>query len=144
MHTYLWLAHLLGLGLAFGAATVKLTLLVKSGDSAERIGAFIGASKTLTKQIVFGMLILTITGIVWLIRGYPLSLLLYVKIAIVAALWVLGPVIGAVIEPRFERLAPATGQEPTSAFLRTKGQYIGAEVIATGLLALVIVLWVLR
>jgi hypothetical protein len=48
----------------------------------------------------------------------------------VAALWVLGPVIDNVAEPRFAKLVPATGEAVSEEFVRSLARYVGLELLA--------------
>lgn len=56
-------AHLVGLGLGVGAATAKLVLLLKSSADPAFLPAHIKVSKLLTRQIIIGMALLTLSGI---------------------------------------------------------------------------------
>jgi hypothetical protein len=55
-------------------------------------------------------------------------------------IWVLGPIIDNVIEPKFEQLAPSPGSSPSSAFMRIDKQYLALEVTATLLFYVILVL----
>ena len=138
------LTHLVGLALAVGAATVKVVLLLKCRADPSLVPAFVKISRLVTRQIVLGLALLTLSGIAWLLRGYPLTALLIAKLLLVAAVWVLGPIIDKVAEPRFMRLAPAPGQAAASAeFTRARKHYLALEITATSLFYVVILLWVL-
>jgi hypothetical protein len=67
-----------------------------------------------------------------------------VKLALFGAVCVLGPVIDHVVEPRFQKLAPRTGEPATPAFARASRQYLAWETIATSLYYFIIVMWVFR
>lgn len=137
------LAHLIGLALGIGCATAKLTLLVRCRRDHAFIPAYITATKPLTRLIVLGLGLLTLSGIGWLLLGYPLTPRLLVKLVLVAAIWVLGPIIDNVAEPRFKKLAPQSGEPASSAFLRTQRHYLQLEAVATGLFYVVVAMWVL-
>jgi hypothetical protein len=141
--TVLTLAHLIGLALGVGCATAKLTLLLKSKSDPAFLPAFIAVSRPVTRLIITGLALLTLSGIGWLLLGRPFTPLLVVKIALVAAIWALGPVIDNVVEPRFLKSAPGRGESPSPAFVRFQRQYLILEVIATGLFYAVMVLWIL-
>lgn len=141
--TLLSLAHLLGLALGVGSATVKLTLLVKCNADNSFVPVYATVAKYMTRQIIAGMVILTLSGIGWLLIGYPLTGPLVVKLVLVAAIWVLGPFIDNVLEPKFKKLAPASGEPVLPEFNRIRKQYLALEVFATGLFFVIIVFWVL-
>lgn len=144
LSSVLLLAHLVGIALAVGAATVKLTLLLKSISDPTLLPAFVKIARPVTRLIIIGMILLALSGIGWLIDGYPFTFLLIVKIVLVAAIFALGPVIDNVIEPRFRELMPAPGEPVTPAFVQVRGRYIAAEVTATLLFYVIILIWVLR
>jgi hypothetical protein len=135
-------AHLVGLALGAGSATVKLVLLLKCSADHAFVPAYIRVSRLITRLIILGLLLLTLSGIGWLLLGYPLTPLLIVKLVLVAAIWVLGPVIDNIVEPKFHKLAPAPGALPSPAFVRIHKQYLTLEVIATLLFYIIIVIWV--
>ena len=135
--------HLVGLALAVGAATVKLVLLIKCRSNSELIPAFIKASKPITQLIITGLFLLTFSGIGWLLMGYSFTSLLIIKLIFVAAIWILGPVIDNVIEPRFLKLAPVSGQQASGEFAAALNKYLGMEIIATGFFYVIIIIWVL-
>jgi len=142
--SFLSLAHVVGFTLAVGAATVKSALLLKCLADDRFVPVFIKVSRLITRQIVFGLVLLTLSGIVWLLRGYPLTPLLAVKLVLVTAVWVLGPIIDKVAEPKFERLAPTHGEPASTAFIRARKHYFTLEVTATLLFYVVILIWVLN
>lgn len=129
--------------LAVGSATAKLALLLKTKNAPDFTAAFIGADKTITKLIIIGLIILTLSGIGWLFTGYPLTPLLIGKIVLVAVIWVAGPVIDNVIAPRFQKLAPGNKEKPSPEFLSARKQYFVMEEFATGLFYVIVVAWVL-
>ena len=135
--------HLVGLALAVGAATVKLVLLIKCRSNSELIPVFIKTSKPITQLIISGLFLLTFSGIGWLLMGYSFTTLLIIKLIFVAAIWILGPVIDNVIEPRFLKLAPANGQQASVEFAAALNKYLGMEIIATGFFYIIIIIWVL-
>jgi len=57
---------------------------------------------------------------------------------------VIGPVIDKVIEPRFRRLSEASGEGASTELLRVRGRLLVLEIVATGLLFFVVILWTLR
>lgn len=138
------LAHLLGLALGLGAATVKLVLLLRCRADPAALPGYLAASKPVTRLIVLGMVLLTLSGIGWLVLGYPLTPRLVVKLVLVAALWVMGPVIDNVVEPRFQALAPAPGAPVSAAFVLAQNRFLAAEVLATSLFYAIVVVWVFR
>lgn len=142
MALLLSIAHLIGLALGVGAATAKLVLLLKCNADATFVPVFIKVARLITRQIILGIVLLTLSGIGWLLIGYPLTALLIVKVGLVTAIWVLGPIIDNVVQPRFQRLAPAPGEPPSPAFMHVQRQYLMLEVTATLLFYIVIVIWV--
>ncbi len=59
--------------------------------------------------------------------GYPLTPLLVAKLVLVAALWVMGPLIDNVVEPRFRKLA---SESAAPAFQAARGRYLAWETLA--------------
>ena len=141
--SFLTFVHLVGLSLAVGAATVKLMLLIKCRSNSEFVRVFIKVSRPITQLIITGLILLTLSGIGWLLMGYSFTTLLIYKIILVAVIWVLGPVIDNVIEPKFLNLAPASGQQATPEFSVALTKYLGMELIATGFFYIIIIIWVL-
>ena len=143
LESLLSLAHHLGLALGLGCATAKLALLLKCKVDHAFLPAYLAAARPITRLIILGLALLVVSGIGWLLLGYPFTLLLIVKIALVAAIWVLGPIIDNVIEPKFKELAPGPGESASPAFIRIQQRYVVLEVIATGLFYVIIVMWML-
>lgn len=88
--------------------------------------------------------LVTLSGIGWLLIGYSLTRLLLVKLVLVGAIRVIGPVIDNVVEPKFVRLASASGESSSPAFLRIQRQYLWLEATATGLFYVIVIIWVLH
>jgi hypothetical protein len=137
-------AHLVGLALAMGSATVKLVLLIRTTRDQSLIAAFARVSRPITHLLVAGMLILLGSGLGWLFLGYPLDGYLVVKLVLVAAIFVLGPVIDRLLEPAFHRLAPSPGQTPSEEFLRARRWFLGVEALATLFFYAITVFWMVR
>ena len=135
--------HLIGLAIGVGAATVKLVLLFKCKIDHNLVNVFVKVSKPVTQLIIFGLILLTLSGIGWIILGYSFTSLLIVKIVIVAAIWIIGPLIDNVIEPKFNKLAATEDQHNTSEFVKILNKYLMMEVLATGLFYVIIIIWVL-
>lgn len=142
--TFLSLVHLVGLALGAGAATVKLVLLLTCNADTAFVPTYLSVSKPITRLIVLGIILLTLSGIGWMFLGYAFSARLVVKIILVAAIWVLGPLIDNVVEPRYRRLAPASGAPASAVFVRVQREYLAWETAATLLFYVIIVIWVLR
>jgi hypothetical protein len=136
------IVHLIGLALAVGAATVKLLLLLACTRDASFLNVYIQTARIITRPIIAGMILLTLSGIGWLVIGFPYSPLLGVKVVLVAALWVLGPLIDNIVEPAFTKLAPERGGPSSPAFIRAQRQYVVTEVVATSLFYVIIIIWV--
>jgi hypothetical protein len=58
-------AHLIGLALGVGAATVKLTLLLRCRADLALVPVYVKVAKPITKQIVLGIILLALSGIGW-------------------------------------------------------------------------------
>lgn len=140
----LFVTHLIGVALGVGAATVKLVLLLRCYADPAFALTFLKVSKHITRQIVVGMILLALSGIGWLILGYSLTPRLIVKLVLFASIWVLGPVIDHVVEPRFQKLVPGPREPATPAFASALRQYFLWETIANLLFYVIIVMWVFR
>jgi len=141
--TVLGVVHVTGLALGMGAATVKFGAVARSRDP--RIArAFLELSPSMTRPIVLGMVLLTLSGIGWMILGYPMSRELGLKFAPVAALWVLGPWIDKQVEPRFAGAVAAAGDSLSPAFTAAHRRFLLIEGVATGLFYLIVLGWMLR
>lgn len=138
----LLVVHLIGLVLGVGAATVKLVLVLKSHADHTFVPILIKVSRLITRQIIVGLILLTLSGIGWLLTGYPMTPLLIVKAVLVAVIFVLGPIIDNLVEPKFRKLAPGPGESPSLDFMRVQKQYLTLEVAATLLFYIIIVIWV--
>jgi hypothetical protein len=139
----LTLAHLIGLVLAVGSATAKLRLLIKCKADPAFVPTYSAIARPITRLIILGLALLTLSGLGWLLVGYPLTPLLVVKLVLVGAIWVLGPVIDNVVEPKFQRLAPGSSESASPAFLQIMRRYLMLEAVATGLFYVIVVMWVL-
>ena len=137
------LAHLIGLALAVGAASVKLTLLLRCRTDHSFLPIYVAVTKPVTRLIVLGLALLTLSGVGWLLLGYQLTPLLILKLALVGMIWVLGPIIDNVVEPKFRALAPGPGEPVSPAFVRIQQRYLLLEVGATGLFYVIVVMWML-
>jgi uncharacterized membrane protein len=135
--------HLVGLSLAVGAATVKLTLLLRCRTDAALLQAYFAVARPVTKLIITGMVVLALSGSGWLLVAHDLTPVLTVKLVLFGCVFVLGPIIDNVAEPRFRRLAPPAGEAASPEFLRARTQYLALEIAATGLFYAIVVLWVL-
>jgi len=138
------MVHLVGLALGVGAATVKLALLLRCRADPASAPTFLGVSTLITRYIILGMILLTLSGVGMLFLGYGFTPRLIVKLVLFAAIWVLGPVIDNVVEPRFRKLAPGPGEPATPAFVGVLNEYLVWETIATSLFYVIIVVWVIR
>jgi hypothetical protein len=137
------LVHILGLVSGVGCATAKLALLLKCRADQEFLPVYLAVARPLTKLIILGLALLTLSGVGWLLVGYNLSPLLIVKLAMVGTIWLLGPIIDNVVEPKFRNLAPQLGEQASPAFLQIQKRYLLLEAIATGLFYVIIVMWML-
>ncbi len=128
------LLHLFGFSLGVGAATIKLALVVRATREIGFLPVLLKVGRLITRFIIVGLVLVTVSGGYWLTRGYPWSPLLVAKVVIVGVIWVLGPIIDNVVEPKLARLAPVREAEPTPAFHSTQRVYLAAEICATGLM----------
>ena len=143
LRSLLTLTHLVGLGLGLGAATTKLALLLRTRSDRALVPTFAAVSKPITRLIIAGMILLTLSGVGFLWQGFPVGPVLGVKVVMVVALWAAGPLIDNVFEPRYRQLAPAAGEPPSADFERAEGRFLAAETFATGLFYAIVVWWVL-
>ena len=139
----LTVVHLLGVALGLGSATAKLRLLLRCRADPAFVTVFLQVTKPLTRQIVLGLVLLVVSGIGWLLIGYPFTPILITKLVLVGAMFVMGPIIDNVVEPRFRNLAPGTGEAPSPAFISVQARYLGLEVAATALFYVIVVMWVM-
>jgi hypothetical protein len=135
--------HLLGLSLALGAATVKLSLLYRCRADHGFVSVYSKVARPITRIIILGMILLTLSGIGWFFAGYSLTSRLIIKIIIFAAIWILGPIIDNVIEPRFYKLAPGPGKTASPEFVSILNKYLLLDTIAGGLFYVIVIIWVL-
>lgn len=138
----LLLVHLLGFSLSLGAAAVKTSLLLACRADPGLVPAFVGVSRRITVLIVAGMALVTLSGAALAVE-HAFTRWLAAKIALVVAVWLLGPLIDKTVEPAFIRLAPAVGARPTEEFARVQRRYLSLELVATGLLGAIAVLGVI-
>lgn len=132
----LWLLiHLVGLALGMGAATVKVALLLRCKSDHGFVPVYLRIARPVTHLIIAGLILLTASGIGWLISpgGYSFGPILVTKLALVVALWVVGPVIDNVLEPKFRNLAPPPGGLPATGFEDALRRLVLVEVLATGM-----------
>jgi len=123
--------HLLGLAFGIGAATVKMRLIFMCKSDLTFIPTFLKVTKPITLFIIIGQSLLTLTGIVWLFFGYPITTLIIFKIILVLLLWVLGPYIDNALAPKFAALAPKAGETPSPEFVVIQKKHFAVEMLAT-------------
>jgi hypothetical protein len=143
LSTLLSVTHLVGLALGVGAATTKLALLVRAKADHAFVATYSAVARPITHLILLGTALLVISGIGWLLTGYPLTSWLVVKLVLVAGILVIGPIIDNVVEPKFRQLAGDTDTAPAPAFIRVQRQYLGLEIVATLLFYVVVVYWII-
>jgi len=137
------LIHVLGIALGVGSATVKLLLLSKCRSNYDFFYTYFKVSKLITQLIVMGIILMTLSGIAFLIMGYPFKMLLILKLILVGMIWVLGPIIDNVVEPKLEKLIPVRGQAFSPAFSKIHKQHLALEITATLLMYLITIIGVL-
>ena len=69
-------AHLIGLAWGLGAATVKLALLLRCNADYSFVSVYVKVAKPITRQIVLGMILLTLSGVGWLLLAYQITRIL--------------------------------------------------------------------
>lgn len=136
-------AHLIGLAFALGAATAKVALLLRCRRDPSFVATYLQVIPSLTKLIVTGLVLLTVSGVIWLVQGYGFTPQLGVKLALVAAVWVMGPIIDKVAEPKFRALAPSAGSPASAPFAAAQQQYLMLELAATLTFYAIVAVWVL-
>ena len=141
--TFLVIIHVIGLALGVGAATVKLVFLYKSRSHTELIPVFFNVSRIVTPLIILGMILLTLSGIIWIIIGYSITTALGIKLGLVLALWMLGPYMDKVVEPKFYKLATTPAMKGSAELMQVQKQYLTMEVTATLIYYVIIVYWLL-
>lgn len=143
LSSLLTIVHFIGLSLAVGAATVKVVLLLRCKSNNAMVPVYLNVVRPITKVLITGMILLTLSGIVWLLDGYPLMTILIIKLVFVAAIWILGPIIDNVVEPKFKQLAPTVDQPASPEFGQIMNKYLALEITATSLFYLIIIYWIL-
>ena len=143
MNEAILLAHLVGLALALGAAAVKTALLLGCRANPSLAPSYVRVAGPITRLILAGLALLALSGAAWLVLGRPFTPALIAKIALVAGILVIGPIIDKVVEPAFVRLAPPAGAAATPEFGRALRRYLALELIATGLMGTIAFLGVI-
>ena len=141
----LWLLlHVIGLALGVGAATVKFILLLRTRTEPDFLPVYLRVHRPITRILIFGLILLTVSGIGWIISpgGYSFTPTLIAKLVLVVAIWVVGPIIDNVLEPRFQAAMPAPGETPSPTFVTARSQLVAVEALATGLFYAITVLGV--
>jgi hypothetical protein len=141
--TLLLLVHLIGLSLALGAASAKTLLLLRCRKDHAFVPVYLAVARPITRLIILGLAALTLSGIGWLVLGYSFTAVLIAKLILVGAMWVLGPLIDNVAEPRFAELAPPAGELPSPLFVAARNRYVALEVAATATFYVIVFMWVL-
>ncbi len=132
-HALLALVHLIGLALAVGSATVKVALLLRCRGDITFAAHYIQVSPVVTRLIVSGLAILTLSGAAWMVvLGQGFTGLMITKLILVGLVWVMGPLIDKVIEPRFTRLVVESSASPSEELARAHRQFLSAEAATTG------------
>ena len=126
----LLLIHLVGLALCVGLATAKVFLLVKCYRDITFVPVYLKVMKPLTQILVLGLIIMTLTGIIWLVMGYGFSNTMIVKLVFVLVVWVLGILIDKITEPQFSKLAPVKGETASPAFYQIQKKHLALESVA--------------
>jgi len=128
---FLTLMHLIGLSLGVGAATVKLMLLLKANSDPGFVATYLKVNRPITRIIIIGLILLTLSGIVWIFQGVSFTTVFIIKLVLVLAMWVMGPIIDNVIEPKYKKFAPVAGNQVSPEFNRIQRKLLIIETIAT-------------
>lgn len=140
----LLMIHLFGLALAVGAATVKLVLALSCRNRPELLPVFAQVTGPASRLIALGMVLLALSGFGWILLGAAsLTPLLGLKIALVVAIFAIGPYIDRAVEPKLARLAALTAERSAPELARVQRLHLALESVATALLYLVVVVGVL-
>jgi len=143
LSTILLFVHLIGLALGVGASTVKLVLLFKCKSDHDFVSVFLKVIRPVTKVIITGLILVTISGVCWIFYGYSFTPLLIVKVTLVGLIWILGPIIDNVIEPKYKKAAPLPGETGSYDFVRFQKMFLLLEMTATGLFYVILLIGVL-
>lgn len=141
--SFLLLFHLIGLALGVGCATAKVVLLLKCYRDTAFVPFYLKVMVPLTRMLVLGLILMTVSGIIWLILGYGFPTTMIVKLVFVGALWAVGLLIDNLTEPQFRKLAPAQGEKASDAFILIQKKHLVMEVIGALLFYIIVVLGVL-
>jgi len=139
----LTLGHLVGLSLGVGMATAKLTLLFKCRKNHDYIPHFLAVAKPITRFIILGLVLLTLSGIGWMIEGQAFTPLMITKLVLVAVLWGVGPIIDNVLHPRLEKLAQSPVEQADPGLAVAMNRYLAVEAGATAIFYITMVLGIL-
>ena len=139
----LMIVHVIGLVLAAGSATIKLLLLFKCNADYRFFPVYFKVAPMITRLIISGMILLTLSGIAWIIIGYSLEPLLIFKIVLVGFIWILGPIIDNVAEPKLKKFIHLPEQNSAPAFIRIQQQHLLLEIAATVLMYAIAIIGVL-
>jgi hypothetical protein len=137
-------AHLVGFALALGCGTVKLVLLMRTIADRDFVPTFLRVSKPVTRVLVLGLVFLAVSGLGSILLGYPITVLLVTKLALVAAIFVLGPVIDKAVEPKYRKLVPTPGEPSSPEFLQLQRRFVVLEFTANLLFYAIALFWLLR
>lgn len=130
----LMIVHVIGLVLAAGSATIKLLLLLQCNADYKFFPVYFRVTPLITRLIITGMILLTLSGIAWIVMGYSFELLLILKIVLVACIWILGPIIDNIAEPKLKKFYSLPEQNLTADFTRAQKQHLFLESTATVLM----------
>ena len=115
--------HLIGLCWGVGGATLGLLLMVISERNPEMKPHVSKILPTITRLIMFGIILLGISGVVLqLVIGgnyYSEHWILGLKHVVAAVLLIIGILMAAKVGPKMQRLAPKGGS-PSEEFLKTQ------------------------
>lgn len=136
----LLMIHLIGLALGVGCATSKVVLLIKSYRDPAFIQVYTRVVRPLTRLLVLGLVLMTLSGIIWLVLGYGFSTILIIKLCFVGLVWILGIVIDNVTEPKYLKLAPVKDEKPSASFMDIQKKHIALETFAALVFYIIMVL----
>ena len=105
LHTFLIIGHIVGVAIGAGGATMSDVLFVTSIADNRIDRSELRLLKIASKVVVIGLLLLTVTGLGFLLTGSPTSPRFWAKMTIVLIAAVNGFVMHRLLFPLFERCA---------------------------------------
>ncbi len=118
LHTFLLIGHIIGVALGAGGATMSDVLFVTSIIDNRLDQSELRLLKIASKVVVVGLLLLTVTGIGFLLTGSPTSARFWAKMTIVTIATLNGFVMHRLLFPIFARCVQAGTAIDSADFTR--------------------------